>query len=635
MLGGTRHAALALSCAVAMLVCGSADAQARRAKGWVREPPQVAATIQLMLRFRDYLPEEVDLSAQFPTPGNQGQQSSCTAWATGYAMRSYYEGRRRNWKFTSPGQIISPCYIYNRLHNFGGSCEAGTPISEALDLLKTTGAPTLSDYPYLENDCARPANPEQVRSGAEFRISGWSGVDAKKLDDAKGQLARGNPVVFGMEVSDSFENLSGPGTYDDVASPRTGGHAMVLVGYSERRQAFKVMNSWGTGWGEGGFGWVSYRAIRQLSDLMFVMDVPDTAPPAPPAPPRPPLPPIVVAPPQPAPEPAVVLTPPAPEPVVTPPPVVVAPPVPKPPAPEPIVTPKPPAPVVVITPAPSPPAPPPAPPVVTPKPVPPTPVVVRPVPPAPIPPQPAPKPAPIPAPQPRPEVMPPVATVRTQMQARLGGVPCARIEGQISAARKVQLRGFAGSADELAKLQNELQAMPGVRGVESNVTLYPWPQCEVFLNFTDALKQRRGLGARLRGAPAGVFNEGDSLSIEVVTPSYPSYLYVTYLQTNGDAANLYWPQGRFPKALAPNTKITFGGGRNGEPVYRVAAPFGSEIVVVIASASPLFQDELPDTATDRDYLTSFRRSFLAQPKGGGGQRIVSAVALPLKTQARP
>ena len=394
---------------------------------------------------------------------------------------------------------------------------------------------------------------------------------------------------------------------------------MVLVGYSERRQAFKVMNSWGTQWGDGGFGWVSYRAVRQLSDLMFVMEVPDYVPPYPP--PKPP--PVVVAPPKPVPEP--VVTPPSPPPA----PVVVAP-----PAPEPIVTPPPtppPAPVVVAPPAPEPPVPGP---IVKPKPVPPAPPVVV-APPTPTPSPPAPVVVAPPAPQPpRPVVTPPVATLQTQIDTRLREVACARMEGKINASRVVQLRGFAGSARDLEKLRSDLLAMPGVRKVEAKVTLYPWPQCEVFLNFADALKNRRGLGATLRGASARTFVAGDSLSIQVVTPSYPSYLYVTYLQASGDAANLYWPEGRFPKAFPPNSKVTFGGGAGGEPVYRITPPLGDEIVIVVASASPLFQDEPPETATDREYLTSFRKSFLVQPKGGGGRRIVSAVAVPLRTQAK-
>ena len=40
--------------------------------------------------FRNHLPKFVDLSDRFPPVGNQGDQGSCTAWAVGYAARSYY-----------------------------------------------------------------------------------------------------------------------------------------------------------------------------------------------------------------------------------------------------------------------------------------------------------------------------------------------------------------------------------------------------------------------------------------------------------------------------------------------------------------------------------------------------------------
>lgn len=41
-------------------------------------------------RFRSFLPESADLSQWMPAVGDQGQQSSCTAWSTAYYMRSYY-----------------------------------------------------------------------------------------------------------------------------------------------------------------------------------------------------------------------------------------------------------------------------------------------------------------------------------------------------------------------------------------------------------------------------------------------------------------------------------------------------------------------------------------------------------------
>jgi hypothetical protein len=81
--------------------------------------------------------------------------------------------------------------------------------------------------------------------------------------------------------------------------------------------------------------------------------------------------------------------------------------------------------------------------------------------------------------------------------------------------------------------------------------------------------------------------------------------------------------------------VIFGGGSSGQPVYRITAPVGDEIVVVVASASPLFQDELVETTNDREYLSSFRKAFLVTPRSGGGARVVSAVAVPIRTQAKP
>lgn len=33
---------------------------------------------------------------------------------------------------------------------------------------------------------------------------------------------------------------------------------MVVVGYDDNKQAYKIFNSWGTSWGDNGFGWISY-----------------------------------------------------------------------------------------------------------------------------------------------------------------------------------------------------------------------------------------------------------------------------------------------------------------------------------------------------------------------------------------
>ena len=39
---------------------------------------------------------------------------------------------------------------------------------------------------------------------------------------------------------------------------------MLVVGYSNENNAFKVVNSWGAGWGDEGFVWIDYKAFENV-----------------------------------------------------------------------------------------------------------------------------------------------------------------------------------------------------------------------------------------------------------------------------------------------------------------------------------------------------------------------------------
>jgi hypothetical protein len=72
-------------------------------------------------------------------------------------------------------------------------------------------------------------------------------------------LADGDGVVIGVEIYPDFDNLSlSNPIYDVVSGTSRGGHAVTLIGYCDDKKAFKFINSWGTAWGLGGYGWISY-----------------------------------------------------------------------------------------------------------------------------------------------------------------------------------------------------------------------------------------------------------------------------------------------------------------------------------------------------------------------------------------
>ncbi|MCX7176051.1 MAG: DUF4384 domain-containing protein [Proteobacteria bacterium] len=553
------------------LLClnAAAGSAGRYGMGYVPVSSSTYASFQTAPRFRAFLPESVDLSDRFPKPGYQGQQGSCSAWATAYALRSYHQAKKRNWKPVGDTQVFSPSYVFNQLSS-SGQCN-GASIPATLDLMKSQGVASLANFPYREDNCLSQPSSDTKNIASSFRIKSWSAIGSKSsLDDVKGQLANGNPVVFGMNISDSFKELHGDRVYDDTSSPRIGGHAMVLVGYSDHREAFKVINSWGTDWGAGGFGWISYRAAQALNNWheYYVIDetfdpvpLPDPLPLVTRLKPEPPTPAVITPPPEP------------PTPVVVPPP-------PKPPTP------------IIITPTPQPP------------------VIV-------IPPR---------------RVEPTLEEIHKAVTSLVKQIPCSRIDASLGVDLSVGLAGFIGSDAELEKLQGELSSLNGVKQVSSNVSVRPWPQCEVLLNFAAPLSVEKGLKVRLGGASRDEFKSGDSLTIEVDTPSFPSYLYVSYLQASGEVVNLSWPTRRSPKLVPANAKLRFGGGSNGQPVFRVGPPFGDEIVIVVASRTLLFDADLPDTSNDRDYLTSFRRAIKVRRGAGHDKGVVTAAVATIHTQ---
>lgn len=73
------------------------------------------------------------------------------------------------------------------------------------------------------------------------------------------ELACGHPVVVGLQVTEAWMGFSGtmlppPREAGDVV----GGHAVMLVGYDLAARVWRVRNSWGEGWAEGGYAWLPW-----------------------------------------------------------------------------------------------------------------------------------------------------------------------------------------------------------------------------------------------------------------------------------------------------------------------------------------------------------------------------------------
>jgi len=233
------------------------------------------------------LPPATDLSSSFPTPGNQGDQASCVGWATAYAFKSFQEHQERKWPLSNESNQFSPAYIYNQINRSPG-CKGGTTFVDALNLLRREGVAPLARFPYREGDCSRKPDAAEKQSAKPFSIADWRRVNIQDEVEVKTNIASGFPVLIGMAVDEGFARLSGTQIYSSRSGAPLGGHAMVVTGYDDTRSAYKVINSWGTQWGDRGFGWISYTAFRQTVREGYVaQDIVVVPPPLPPSPPPP------------------------------------------------------------------------------------------------------------------------------------------------------------------------------------------------------------------------------------------------------------------------------------------------------------------------------------------------------------
>jgi len=207
------------------------------------------------------LPKSCDLTSQFPTPGNQGNLQSCVAWAVSYACRSGQETDKRGWTANNTTHAFSPSYVYNKVVN---GVDRGMSIKEALSVLKSKGACTMSYFPYDDSNCATQPTSLQNTNASLYKINNWCSVSG--ISAIKNTLARGKGVVITINVYPDFEDLSKTNKiYDDISGESKGWHSVCLIGYDDSLKAFKCINSWGTDWGDGGYGWISYKLMENTN----------------------------------------------------------------------------------------------------------------------------------------------------------------------------------------------------------------------------------------------------------------------------------------------------------------------------------------------------------------------------------
>ncbi|MBQ3543807.1 MAG: Ig-like domain-containing protein [Lachnospiraceae bacterium] len=293
---------LALFLSTAMLAAGFSNLQVTAYATENTATIQFSDTesnVQKVYTINDELPKAVDISADeyFPEVGDQSFNGNCGYWSSYYHNFTYAYNKKHGIKTTTETS-------HNPIFGFafyGRSLESDQFIAMQI------GYPTFGTLPldHYGTNCFSPTK-EVWEDAIKHRTAGFddykrfgeedaiiTGPDDSSLKQIKMLLA--NDLIVGIGTLSGKWNIAevGDGQYkgeaiiDRCDISGLGGHGISFVGYDDdiwvdinhdgQKQnaefgAFKMVNSWGPNWQNGGFIWVAYDALNSVSQVITSAD---------------------------------------------------------------------------------------------------------------------------------------------------------------------------------------------------------------------------------------------------------------------------------------------------------------------------------------------------------------------------
>ena len=124
-------------------------------------------------------------------------------------------------------------------------------------------------------------------------------------------------------------------------------------------------------------------------------------------------------------------------------------------------------------------------------------------------------------------------------------------------------------------------------------------------------------------------HDNEVISLHATMPAFGGYLQVAYVQHDRTVAPLVPGPGYPAQTYPARTSITLGTARRGSPGWLVGPPFGTDLIVAIASTAPLFEPPLPSSQSLDDYLAAVQKAVDTLRRRGGA---VSVSAVPIDTR---
>lgn len=247
------------------------------------ETPVIIASFDLMDKVKKTrkksIPTHVDLREFCSPVHDQSTIGSCTAQAA-VSLIEYLEI-----KAYGKHLDFSRLFLYKSTRNLlGWKGDRGAYLRTTIGALALFGVPPEQFYPYIISKYEDEPTAFLYSLAKNFSALNYFRLDtpgkstSDLLTSVKESLSKGLPLVFGFSVYDSINQVGNTGKipFPLVSDRSMGGHAVLAVGYDNNMEikhkragspttkgAILIQNSWGTSWGDNGFGWLPYEFLNR------------------------------------------------------------------------------------------------------------------------------------------------------------------------------------------------------------------------------------------------------------------------------------------------------------------------------------------------------------------------------------
>lgn len=225
------------------------------------------------------LPKSVDLRPMMPPIYDQGELGSCTAnaIATAYTVSKVSTDVKALRKVVP--FLPSRLFIYYNEREMEGTIseDAGAEIRDGIKSVNKLGCCLEDNWPYKISQFTKKPPKARYTEAKKHQALLYRRIDNSRIADIKAALAESMPVVCGFMVYESMDTAkvakSGIVPMPKKSEYALGGHAVLIVGYSDSTKRFLCRNSWGEGWGLKGYFWMPYAYLTNtnLADDFWVI----------------------------------------------------------------------------------------------------------------------------------------------------------------------------------------------------------------------------------------------------------------------------------------------------------------------------------------------------------------------------